>query len=70
MTDHLNLKVFEVPSNDSEQSINEHMAKFKGRSGMKQYVKLKPIKWGFKFSFHCSSKSGYLYQMNIYLGKI
>ena len=30
-------------SNDSEQSIDEHMVKFKGRSGMKQYIKLKPI---------------------------
>ena len=31
-------------SNDSEQSIDEHMVKFKGRSGMKQYIKSKPIK--------------------------
>ena len=67
--DHLNSKFFEVPSNDSEQSIDEHMVKFKGRSGMKQYIKSKPIKWGFKFWFRCSSKSGYLYQMDIYLGR-
>ena len=55
--------------NDSEQSIPEHMVEFKGRSGMKQYIKSKPIKWGFKFWFRCSSKSGYLYQMDIYLGR-
>ena len=67
--DHLNLKFYEVLSNDSEQSIDEHMVKFKGRSGMKQYIKSKPIKWGFKFWFRCSSKSGYLYQMDIYLGR-
>ena len=42
--DHLNSKVFEVLSNVSEQSIDEHMVKFKGRSGMKQYIKSKPIK--------------------------
>ena len=65
--DHLNSKFFEVPSNDSEQSIDEHMVKFKGRSGMKQYIKSKPIKWGFKFWFRCSSKSAYLYQTDIYL---
>ena len=53
--------------NKSEQSINQHMVKF--RSGMKQYIKSKPIKWGFKFWFRCSSKSGYLYQMDIYLGR-
>ena len=45
------------------------MVKFKGWSGMKQYVKLKPIKCGLKFCFRCSSKSGYLYQMYLYLGK-
>ena len=42
--DHLNSKVFEVLSSVSEQSIDEHMVKFKGRSGMKQYIKSKPIK--------------------------
>ena len=36
---------------------------------MKQYIKSKPIKWFFKFWFRCSSKSGYLYQMDIYLGR-
>lgn len=30
------------------QSIDEHMIKFKGRILMKQYMKAKPIKWGFK----------------------
>ena len=54
--DHPNSKFSEVISNDSEQSIDEHMVKFKGRSGMKQYIKSKPIKWGFKFWFCCSSK--------------
>ena len=65
--DHLNWKVSEVLSKNSEQSIDEHMVKFKGGSGMKQYIKSKPIKWGFKFWFRCSSKSAYLYQMDIYL---
>ena len=37
--DHLNSKFFEVLSNGSEQSIDEHMVKLKGRSGMKQYIK-------------------------------
>ena len=36
---------------------------------MKQYIKSIPIKWGFKFWFCCLSKSGYLYQMDIYLGR-
>ena len=33
--DHLNLKFSEVLSKDSEENIDEHMVKFKGRSGMK-----------------------------------
>ena len=45
------------------------MVKFKGRSGMKQYIKSNPLKWSFKFWFCCSSKSGYLNQMDIYLGR-
>ena len=66
MIDHLNSKVSDVLSNDSEQSIDEHMVKLKGRSRMK-YIKSKPIKLGLKFWFCCLSKSGYLYQMNMYL---
>ena len=67
--EHLNSNFFEVLSNDSEQSIDEDMMKFKGISGMEQYIKSKPIKQGFQFWFCCSSKSGYLYQMDIYLKK-
>ena len=67
--DHLNSKFSEVLSNDSKQSTDEHMVKFKCRSGMKQYIKSKPIKWSFKFWFCCSSKSGYLYQMDMSLGR-
>ena len=67
VVDHVNSKFSQVLSSDSEQSINKHMLKFKGRSGMKQYIKSKPIKKDLKFLFCCSSKSGYLYQMDIYL---
>lgn len=36
---------------------------------MRQYVKNKPIKWGFKFWYHDTSKTGYLFQFDLYLGK-
>ena len=45
------------------------MTKFKGRSSMKQYIKSKPIKWGFKWWFRCPSSSGYMYEFNLYLGR-
>ena len=54
---------------ESHQSIDEHMCKFKGKSLMRQCMKNKPIKWGFKFWFRCGSKSGYLYQLDMYLGR-
>ena len=36
---------------------------------MHQHMKNRPIKWGFKFWFLCGSKSEYLFQLDIYLGK-
>ena len=65
--DNLNSKFSEVLTNDNEQSIDKHMVKFKGRSGMQQNITSIPIKWVFKLCFCYSSKSGYLYQMSIYL---
>ena len=36
---------------------------------MKQYVKIKSIKWGFKFWYCCaSSKTEYLYEFGMFLG--
>ena len=51
------------------QSIGEHMCKFKGKIIMRQYMKNKPIKLGFKFWCHSGAKSGYLYKFDMYLGK-
>lgn len=49
------------------QSLDESMAKFKGRSSLKQYMPLKPIKRGIKIWERCDSKSGYAYDFNIYI---
>ena len=54
---------------EAHQSIDEHMCKFKGKSMMRQSMKSKPVKWGFKFWFRCGAKSGYLYEFDMYLGK-
>ena len=37
------------------QFIDEHMVKFKGKNSMKQYMKSKPIEWGFKLWCRCDS---------------
>ena len=36
---------------------------------MRQYMKNKPIKWGFKFWFRSAAKTGYLHQFDIYTGR-
>ena len=68
LINHFNAAFGEALSLDNEQSIDEHMTKFKGKHGCKQYLLLKPIKWGFKWWCRCSS-SGYLYETDLYLGK-
>lgn len=51
------------------QSIDESMTKFKGRSALKQYMPLKPVKRGIKMWLRCDSYTGYTYDFNIYTGR-
>ena len=66
---HLNTAFQDAMSDVERQSIDEHMTKFKGRMSCKQYLKNKPIKWGFKWWCQCCSKTEYLYVFDLYLGK-
>jgi len=45
------------------------MIKFKGRSSLKQYLPLKPIKRGYKVWCLCDPITDYLFNYQIYLGK-
>ena len=45
------------------------MVAFKGRIGMKQYMKDKPTKWDFKLCVLADSNTGYTYRFQIYTGK-
>lgn len=56
-------------SESTFQSIDEAMSKFKGRSSLKQYLPLKPVKRGVKSWVRCDSKTGYTYDLNIYSGR-
>lgn len=53
---------------DQNQSIDESMIKFKGRSSMKQYNAAKPIKRGYKVWVR-ANESGYVSEFQIYTGK-
>lgn len=52
-----------------ENSIDEAMVKFKGRSALKQYVPKKPIKRGFKVWVRADSINGYICDFQVYTGK-
>lgn len=56
-------------SESSFQSIDETMTKFKGRSSLKQYLPMKPIKRGIKLWTRCDSITDYIYDTNVYAGK-
>ena len=49
-------------------SVDEAMVKFKGRSSLKQYMPLKPIKRGFNIWCLCDANGGYLQEFQIYTG--
>ncbi|CAG4954515.1 unnamed protein product [Colias eurytheme] len=65
--DHLNEKFSSIPL-DQRLSIDEQMCATKIRHFMKQYLPLKPHKWGFKLFMLCSLM-GYAYKFIIYSGK-
>ena len=53
----------------TSQSVDEGMIAFKGRSSLKQYMPLKPVKRGYKAWLRCDSKTGYAFQFQLYTGK-
>ena len=60
---------FHAAHEPSQQvSVDEAMVRFKGRSSLKQYMPMKPIKRGFKIWCLCDTNSGYLQEFQIYTG--
>jgi hypothetical protein len=50
-------------------AVDECMVKSKHRSGIRQYMKNKPIKWGIKLWVLEDSSNGYTIDFNVYIGK-
>jgi len=50
-------------------SVDESMIPFKGRSSMKQYMPMKPVKRGYKVWCLSDSNNGYVIKFDIYTGK-
>ena len=51
-----------------EQTIDEGMVAFKGRVKYLQYLPMKPVKRGIKMWLRADALSGYIQQMDVYLG--
>jgi hypothetical protein len=49
-------------------TVDEDMCKFKGRNVMKQYMKAKIIKWGYRIWKLCDSSSAYTLNLDVYTG--
>ncbi|XP_026322190.1 piggyBac transposable element-derived protein 3-like [Hyposmocoma kahamanoa] len=69
LVEHLNVIFLQQAEESGIYSVDECMVKFKGRSCMKQYMPMKPIKRGYKVWARCDARSGYLYCFEIYTGK-
>ncbi|XP_029348686.1 piggyBac transposable element-derived protein 3-like [Acyrthosiphon pisum] len=65
--DHLNKQFSSIPL-ERDLAIDEQLCATKARSYLKQYLPLKPHKWGYKFFVLCSSK-GYAYNFELYTGQ-
>ena len=52
-----------------ENAIDEAMVPFKGRSSLKQYVPLKPVRRGFKIWVRADSVNGYVCDFSVYTGR-
>lgn len=50
-------------------AVDERMVKCKHRSGIRQYMKDKPTKWGLKLWVLADSSNGYTVDFDIYIGK-
>lgn len=67
--DHMRNKFMSEYKPHKEVTVDESMIPFKGRLGMKQYMKDKPIKFGIKMWVLADSVSSYCYNFEVYVGK-
>lgn len=66
---HLKQVYSDLYTPSKQLAIDESMVAFTGRSTMKQFMPLKPIKRGFKVWAMADSSNGYLINFDVYTGK-
>ena len=67
LLDKLRNKFVSIPMCES-LSVDEQIVPFKGTSHLKQYIPMKPHKWGYKVYVLCGS-NGFAYDFEVYSGK-
>ena len=70
LLDHFSEKFKSVYLPHKEVAIDEAMIKFTGRSSLKQYMPMKPIKRGIKVWVLGDSSNGYFCNFQVYTGKV
>ncbi|XP_045134450.1 piggyBac transposable element-derived protein 2-like [Portunus trituberculatus] len=68
LVESLNKKFENIRSTGEHISVDESMIRFKGRSSLKQYNPMKPIKRGYKV-WCLVDNAGYVFKFDIYTGK-
>ena len=69
LINHLSQKFRSLYKVNQEVAVDEAMIKFQEWSSLKQYMPLKPTKWGIKVSVLADSHNGYFSQFEVYTGK-
>ena len=69
LVEHLQSKFSAVYNPSKELAIDEAMIKFQGRSSLKQYMPMKPIKRGIKVWVLADSRNGYFCRLEVYTGR-
>ena len=62
-------KCRELYQPNREINIDERMVRSKARFSFRQYIRNKPVKWGFKLWCLCDSHNGYTSSFSVYRGK-
>ncbi len=69
LIDHLSLQFTALYNPLKNVAVDEAMIKFQGRSALKQYMPMKPIKRGIKVWVLGDSTNGYFSRFEVYTGK-
>ena len=69
LINHFQEKFSSLYNLNCEIAIDEAMIKFQGRSSLKQYMPMKPIKRGIKVWVRADSRNGYFSLFDVYTGK-